>query len=57
MKEHKQACCTSPTAVCYWFTVSLVAWGVLSLIGIFWRPLHGVVARHDPFRHGNRLRC
>ena len=24
----------------YWFTVSLVAWGALSLIGFFWRPLH-----------------
>lgn len=26
--------------MCYWFIVSLIAWGVLSLIGIFWRPLH-----------------
>jgi hypothetical protein len=40
--EHKEACCTSPAAVCYWFTVSLVAWGALSLIGIFWRPLHAL---------------
>ncbi len=24
------------------FTVSLVAWGVLSLIGIYWRPLHAL---------------
>src|SRR5712692_8304157 len=40
MTEHKEACCTSPAAVCYWFAVSLVAWGVLSLIGIYWRPLH-----------------
>src|SRR5260370_41899680 len=39
MTEHKEACCTSPAAVCYWFAVSLVAWGVLSLIGIYWRPL------------------
>jgi hypothetical protein len=44
MTEHKEACCTSPAAVCYWFTVSLVAWGVLSLVGIFWRPLHALVA-------------
>ncbi len=26
--------------MCYWFIVSLVAWAVLSLIGIYWRPLH-----------------
>ncbi len=37
---YKEACCTSPAAACYWFAVSLAAWGVLSLIGTFWRPLH-----------------
>ncbi len=26
--------------MCYWFIVSLIAWGVLSLLGIYWRPLH-----------------
>ncbi len=40
MTEHKGACCSSPATMCYWFAVSLVAWGVLSFIGIFWRPLH-----------------
>src|SRR5439155_26541261 len=40
MTERKPACCSSPAAVCYWFAVSLVAWGVLSLIGIYWHPLH-----------------
>jgi hypothetical protein len=35
-----EACCTSPAAMCYWLTVALLAWGVLSLIGINWRPLH-----------------
>ncbi|MGA7290549.1 MAG: hypothetical protein WBX02_20770, partial [Terriglobales bacterium] len=34
------ACCSSPAALCYWFVVSLVAWGALSLIGIYWHPLH-----------------
>jgi hypothetical protein len=34
------ASCTSPAAICYWFMVSLIAWGVLSLIGIYWRPLY-----------------
>lgn len=24
----------------YWLIVSLIAWGVLSLVGIYWRPLH-----------------
>jgi hypothetical protein len=34
------ACCSSPASICYWFIVSLIAWGVLSLIGIYLRPLH-----------------
>jgi hypothetical protein len=29
-----------PAAICYWFIDSLMAWGVLSLIGIYWRPFH-----------------
>jgi hypothetical protein len=41
MTKPVEACCSSPAAICYWFMVSLVAWGMLSLIGIFWRPLHG----------------
>ena len=41
MKEHKAACCNSPAAMCYWLAASLIAWGVLSLIGIYWSPLHG----------------
>jgi hypothetical protein len=40
MTEHEKACCTSQRAACYWVAVSLVAWGVLSLIGIYWRPLY-----------------
>lgn len=35
-----EACCSSPGALCYWLAVSLVAWGVLSLLGIYWHPLH-----------------
>jgi len=26
--------------MCYWFIVSLITWGSLSLLGIYWRPLH-----------------
>jgi hypothetical protein len=40
MTKQVGACCSSPASICYWFIVSLVAWGVLSLIGIYWRPLH-----------------
>ena len=36
-----KSCCSSPEATCYWFAVSLAAWGVLSLAGSFWRPLRG----------------
>jgi hypothetical protein len=39
MTKQRAACCSSPAAICYWLIVSLVAWGLLSLIGIYWRPL------------------
>src|SRR5260370_26296813 len=39
MTKQVKACCSSPASICYWFIVSLMAWGVLSLIGIYWRPL------------------
>lgn len=39
-----QACCSSPTAMYYWCMLSLLAWGVLSLIGIYWYPLHAASA-------------
>jgi len=35
-----EACCSSPAALCYWFVVSLIAWGALSLVGTAWSPLH-----------------
>ena len=44
MKEHKAACCSSPAAMCYWLAASLIAWGVFSLIGIYWRPLQALSA-------------
>ena len=40
MAKQVEACCSSPAALCYWFVVSLIAWGVLNLIGVYWRPLH-----------------
>jgi hypothetical protein len=42
--EQKGACCSSPAAMCYWFAASLIAWGVLSLIVLYWRPLHALSA-------------
>ena len=44
MTEHKEACCSSPAAMCYWLAASLIAWGVFSIIGIYWRPLHALSA-------------
>jgi hypothetical protein len=40
MTQNKGACCSSPAAIYYWFAASLVAWGILSLLGIYWHPLH-----------------
>ena len=40
LTKQASACCSSPAAICYWFIVSLLAWGVLSLVGIYWRILH-----------------
>ena len=32
-------CCSSPASMCFWFVASTVAWGLLSLVGLYWRPL------------------
>jgi hypothetical protein len=29
------ACCSSPAAICYWFIVTLIAWVMLSVAGIY----------------------
>ncbi len=44
MTKQKGTCCSSPAAMCYWLAASLIAWGVLSLIGIYWRPVHVLCA-------------
>jgi hypothetical protein len=44
MTEPKGACCSSPAVMCYWFAASLIAWGVLSVTGIYWHPLHALSA-------------
>jgi hypothetical protein len=52
MTKQADACCSSPAAICYWFIVSLMAWALLSLIGIFWRPLHAPSAAACLFAMG-----
>ena len=52
MTKHKEACCSSPAAMCYWCAASFIAWGVLSLIGLYWRPLHASSASTILFAMG-----
>ena len=40
----QQLCCSSPSAICYWCAISLAAWGLLSLVGIYWHPFHATSA-------------
>lgn len=35
----RAVCCSSPASMCYWLAASMVAWGLLSLVGVYWRPL------------------
>jgi len=44
MAGDKKTCCSSPPAICYWFATSLLAWAVLSVVGVFWHPLHAASA-------------
>src|SRR5215471_19075551 len=44
MLSRKNACCTSPAAAMFWFCATVVAWGILSLIGALWQPLHATSA-------------
>jgi len=44
MTKQVKACCSSPAAICYWFIVSIMAWGVLSFVGFYWRPLQASMA-------------
>jgi hypothetical protein len=44
MSQKGPTCCSSPAAIFYWCASSLVAWGVLSLVGIYWHPLHALSA-------------
>jgi hypothetical protein len=39
MNKRRQPCCSSPATLCYWFVVSLLVWGLLGIIAIYWYPL------------------
>jgi hypothetical protein len=39
-----KTCCSSPATICYWFVASLIAWGLLSLLGIYWWPFRALSA-------------
>jgi len=39
MNKINEACCSSPSSIRFWFVVSVLAWGLLSVIGIYWGPL------------------
>ena len=39
MKQSKEVCCSSSASIRFWFVSSVLAWGVLSLLGIYWRLL------------------
>ena len=34
----RHACCSSPASMCYWCVASMIAWGLLSLVGVYWHP-------------------
>ena len=44
MSNDSRVCCSSLAAMCYWLAASLVAWGILSVVGIYWHPLHASAA-------------
>lgn len=50
--KSRELCCSSPAAMCYWFGASLIAWGLLSVVGIYWYPLHWYSAPTILFAQG-----
>jgi hypothetical protein len=35
----RQACCSSPAAIRYWFFASLMSWFAIGFAGIYWHPV------------------
>lgn len=44
MLNRRNACCSSPAAMRYWLVATLIAWAILSAIGLIWKPLHATSA-------------
>ena len=39
MWKQRAACCSTPASMYFWVAASAVAWGLLALVGRYWRPL------------------
>ncbi len=44
MTNQRNACCSSLAAIMYWLGATVVAWAILSFIGLIWEPLHAASA-------------
>src|SRR5438270_12837033 len=38
-EPRRAVCCSSPASMGYWLIVSVLGWGLLTLVGFYWRPL------------------
>ena len=45
MLKQSHGCCGSPAAMCYWFAISLLAWGLLVLVGAHMHALRAFSAQ------------
>ena len=52
MAPNVRGCCSTPEAIRYWFVASLLAWGILSLVGMYWYPLRWYAASTALFGMG-----
>jgi len=43
-KAVHSTCCSSSASMGYWFLASILAWGLLSLLGLYWHPLGPISA-------------
>jgi hypothetical protein len=43
--------------MCYWFAASMIAWALLSLVGLYWRPLGRTAASTCLLAAWYRLCC
>src|SRR5262249_18111698 len=43
-KSVRGTCCSTSASMGYWFLASILAWGLLSLLGLYWHPLGPISA-------------